>query len=44
LRWGLLNLFCPGWLRTTILQISASQVGRIIGVTHWHLTCGLFVM
>jgi hypothetical protein len=27
---------CPGWLRTTVLLIAASQVARIIGVSHWH--------
>jgi hypothetical protein len=26
---------CPGWLRTFILLISASQVARITGVSHW---------
>jgi hypothetical protein len=26
----------PGWLQTVILLISASQVGRITGVSHWH--------
>jgi hypothetical protein len=28
---------CPGWLRTMILLISASQVARITGVSHQHL-------
>jgi hypothetical protein len=32
LRWNLTNL--PGWPRTTILPVSASQVARIIGVSH----------
>jgi hypothetical protein len=27
---------CPGWLPTEILQISASQVARIIGMSHQH--------
>jgi hypothetical protein len=27
---------CPGWPQTLILTISASQVARIIGVSHWH--------
>jgi hypothetical protein len=26
---------CPGWLRNAILLISASQVARITGVSHW---------
>jgi hypothetical protein len=28
------GLFCPGWLQTVILPISASQVARIIGMIH----------
>jgi hypothetical protein len=31
------ELFCPGWLQTAVLLISASQVATIIGVSHWHL-------
>jgi hypothetical protein len=31
------KLFCPGWLRSRILPISASQVARIIGISHQHL-------
>jgi hypothetical protein len=30
---------CPGWLRTTILLISASWVARITGVSHQHPAC-----
>jgi hypothetical protein len=30
-----LKLFSLGWLQTTILTISASQVARIIGVGYW---------
>jgi hypothetical protein len=26
---------CPGWPWTTILPISASQIARIIGMSHW---------
>jgi hypothetical protein len=32
-----LRTICPGWLRTTILLISASWVARITAVSHWHL-------
>jgi hypothetical protein len=28
---------CPGRLQTAILQISASQVARITGLSHWSL-------
>jgi hypothetical protein len=28
---------CLGWLQMTVLLISASQVARIAGVSHWHL-------
>jgi hypothetical protein len=35
LRWGLPNIF-TGWLQTVILLISASQVARIIGISHLH--------
>jgi hypothetical protein len=28
------ELFCPGWLQTAILLISASWVARITGVSH----------
>jgi hypothetical protein len=32
---------CPGWLRTSVLWISASWIARITGVSHqrlaWHL-------
>jgi hypothetical protein len=27
--------FCPGWLQTMILLISASWVARSIGLSHW---------
>jgi hypothetical protein len=30
------SLFAQGWLRTTILLLSASWVTRIIGMSHWH--------
>jgi hypothetical protein len=29
---------CPVWSLTVILLISASQVGRITDVSHWHMT------
>jgi hypothetical protein len=28
---------CLGWPWTSVLQISASQVAGITGVSHWHL-------
>jgi hypothetical protein len=28
---------CLGWPQTMILLISASQVAKITGVSHWHL-------
>jgi hypothetical protein len=31
------ELFAPGWPPTVILLISASQVARIISMSHWHL-------
>jgi hypothetical protein len=33
---GVLRTSCLGWLWTLILPISASQVARITGVSHWH--------
>jgi hypothetical protein len=33
---GVLRIICPGWPRTTVLLISASQVARTTGVSHWH--------
>jgi hypothetical protein len=30
--------FCPGWPQTATLQISASQVAKIIGVSHLYPT------
>jgi hypothetical protein len=36
-RWGLRTI-CLGWPQTLILPISASQVARIIGMSHWCLT------
>jgi hypothetical protein len=33
-----LELFAQGWLQTAILLSSASQVARIIGMSHWCLT------
>jgi hypothetical protein len=32
-----LESICPGWPRTLILPISAFQVARIPGVSHWCL-------
>jgi hypothetical protein len=34
MRWELAN-FCPGWPRTVMLLISASQVARIISMSHY---------
>jgi hypothetical protein len=34
---------CPGCLWTVILLISASWVARIIGVSHQHWACSLFL-
>jgi hypothetical protein len=39
-RWSLEN-YLLGWPQTMILLISASQVARIPGVSHWHLAVGL---
>jgi hypothetical protein len=33
---GVLWPVCPDWPRTSILLISASQVTKITGVSHWH--------
>jgi hypothetical protein len=35
-RWGSLGLFSPGWPQISILLISASQIARITGVSHWN--------
>jgi hypothetical protein len=35
-RWGISLTNCWGWLWTTILPISASQVARITGISHQH--------
>jgi hypothetical protein len=32
----ILQTICPGWTWTKILLITASQVARITGVSHWH--------
>jgi hypothetical protein len=37
------ELFAWGWLRTTILLISASWVARITGVSHQHLARICFI-
>jgi hypothetical protein len=34
---GVLRTICLGWSWTSILPISASQVARIIGMSHWRL-------
>jgi hypothetical protein len=34
---GVSETFCPSWLWTTNLPISASQVSRITGMSHQHL-------
>jgi hypothetical protein len=41
---GSRELFCPGWLETLILLISASWVVRITGMSHWCLTICLFII
>jgi hypothetical protein len=33
---GVLQTICLGWPWPTVLQISASQVARMTGVSHWH--------
>jgi hypothetical protein len=38
LRWGLIN-----FLQTAVLPISASQVARIRGMSHWHLANSSFL-
>jgi hypothetical protein len=30
------KLFALGWVQTVILLTSASQVARLIGMSHWH--------
>jgi hypothetical protein len=37
LKMGSCELFPPGWPQITILLISASQVAKIAGRSHWHL-------
>jgi hypothetical protein len=39
---GVLRTICLGWLWTAIFRISASQIARIISVSHWHLTLEIF--
>jgi hypothetical protein len=40
-----LQTFCPGWLRTSILLIFASQLARITGVSHWRpASMGFFLI
>jgi hypothetical protein len=34
---GVLQTFCQYWPKVMILQISASQLAGITGVSHWHL-------
>jgi hypothetical protein len=36
--WRVSKAVCPGWPRTGIILISASQVARITGVSHWYPT------
>jgi hypothetical protein len=33
---------CPGWFWTAVFQISASQVARITGMSHWRLALSVF--
>jgi hypothetical protein len=34
---GVSGNICPGSPQTAILLISASQIARITGISHWHL-------
>jgi hypothetical protein len=34
---GFRKLFCPGWPGAMILPIPASEIARLIGVSHWGL-------
>jgi hypothetical protein len=36
LEMGVLQTICLGWPWTKILLISASQVAKITGMSHWH--------
>jgi hypothetical protein len=40
---GVWKTICPGWLRTTILLISASQVARLTGLSYWCLAMVYFL-
>jgi hypothetical protein len=42
LEMGGLTTICPGWTRISSLLISASQVARITGVSHWCWTWSVF--
>jgi hypothetical protein len=41
LKWRLVNFFTKA-SSIVIFSISASQVAKIIDVSHWHLVCPLF--
>jgi hypothetical protein len=41
---GFLKLFCPGWLQTSILLVSASWVAGITGVSQQCLAIVLLIM
>jgi hypothetical protein len=43
LEMGVFQTICLSWPLTVILLISASQVARIIGVSHWHLAAFWFL-
>jgi hypothetical protein len=38
---GVSKSICLGWPKTAILLISASQVARITGVSHWYLAVAM---
>jgi hypothetical protein len=40
---GVSQTICPGWPQTLILLTSASQIARIIGMSHWHLATWLIL-
>jgi hypothetical protein len=43
-RWGVSGTICPDWPWTVILLISAFQVARITGVSHWCPPQSIFII
>jgi hypothetical protein len=43
LEMGIAQTICPGWPQTAISLISASQVARMTGVSHWCLAIWFFM-